>query len=87
MKRVGQHRMPIAITPIHRHTDHRTHRFDQSSILIVDGTAAIEMVVMFRNFQHAFAGNVAAAQDILEERNHVFAFFGAAERQDEQRVV
>ena len=54
-------------------------RGDKIASLIVDGALAAELVVVFRYFEHAFARDVPAAQDVFEEGYDVFAALGAAE--------
>ena len=57
-------------------------RGHELTILVVDGAAAVEVVIVPGYFEHALAGNVAAAQHVFQERNHVFMFFGTTEGQD-----
>jgi hypothetical protein len=40
-----------------------------------------------RDLQHALARDVATAQHVFEEGQHLVRRFGAAEGDDEQRVV
>ena len=54
--------------------------------MIVDRAAAIEMIVVFGDGQHSFARDVAAAQDVLQKRNHVFAFFRTAKRNNKKGI-
>ncbi len=85
--RVGQQRMPVPIAPINGQRNTLPQRRHQRAILIVDGTAAVEVVIVLGHFEHPLPRNVAAAQHVFQKRNHLFMFFGAAERDDQQRVV
>ncbi len=38
---------------------------NQFAILIVNGAAAVEMIIMLRHFEHPLARNVAPAQDVF----------------------
>ena len=91
-QRVGQKRMPVAITPINRQP--RPVRLklalqagDQGASLIVDRALAIEMMIMLRDREHSLARNVAPAQHILEERNYVVGLLRSAERKHQDCVV
>src|SRR4030095_1543598 len=55
--------------------------------LLVDGARSVEVIVVFRHFEHAFAGNVAAAQNIFEERNDTRGSPRSAEGNNQNRVV
>ena len=57
--------MPIAVTPINGQRDGFAKRANQRAILIVNGAASIEMIIMFRDFEHTFARNIAAAKNIF----------------------
>jgi len=45
------------------------------------------VVIVFGYCEQAFPRDVAAAEDVFEERNHVVMFFGAAEAEDQKGVV
>ena len=60
---------------------------DQFAALIVDRAAPAEVVVVLRHLQHALARHVAAAQDVLEERDHVCRTFRTAEGHDQNGIV
>ena len=79
--------MPVSISPIHRHVQRGAQLADQLAILVVDRTPAVEVIVVFRDFEQPLARNVAPAQHVLEERNHFLMFFGSTERNHHQRVV
>jgi hypothetical protein len=57
-------------------------RSDECPVLIVDRTAATELVVMFGHFEHPLAGYVSAAQYIFEKRQNVVGSVRPAERYD-----
>ena len=71
--------MPVAIAPVDGKRDAFAQGADQVAALPVDGTRAVEVVVVFGDFEHALTGDVAATENIFEERDDVFAVFGAAE--------
>src|SRR5215467_3088537 len=84
--------MPIAISPIDRKLGTMLRKLfferrNQFAHLLVDGALAFEVVVMFGDGEHALAGNVASAEDVLKEGNDVFAGFWSAERDDQDAVV
>ena len=58
-----------------------------AAILIVDGAAAVEVIIMLGHFQHPLARHIPPAQDVFEKRNHVFVFLRTAEGDDQQGVV
>ena len=53
---------------------------DQRTVLVIDRTPAAEVVVVFSDFQHAFARNVPSAENILEKRDHVVRRFRPPKR-------
>ena len=74
--RVGQQRVPVPIAPINRQRNTLPQRRNQRAILIVDGTAAVEVIiVVLGDFKHPLPRNVAAAQHVFKKRNHLFVFF------------
>ncbi len=84
--------MPIAITPIDGQLQAVARqlafqRGDQCTVLIVDRAPAIEVIVMFRDGEHALARHVAAAQYILEKRHDVVRLFGSSERKHQNGVM
>ena len=44
---------------------------DQFARLLVDGTLAVEMVVVLGDGEHALARDIASAQHVFEERNDI----------------
>ncbi len=91
-QRVGEKRMPVAIAPVNRNPRTQAREFalkagDQRAILIVDRALAAEVIVMLGDFEHAFTRNVAAAQNVLEERDHVVGLFRTAEGEYDNGVV
>ena len=79
--------MPVAIAPINRQRHQRRQRGNQIAALLIDRAAPIEMVVVFRHGEHAFAGNIAAAQNIFKEGNYVVTALRPAEGYKQQSVV
>ena len=84
--------MPIAIAPVERQRDVRRGEFgaqhrEQRAHLIVNRTATIEMIVVLGDRHHSFAGDILAAQDVLEKRQDVIVALRAAEGHNENRVV
>src|SRR6185312_10360845 len=60
---VREHRMPVAVAPINRKSrpvqlQLVLQRRDQSAVLLVDGAAAAEPVIMFGDFEQALAWDV-----------------------------
>jgi hypothetical protein len=49
-------------------------RLNEFATLLVDGADAIEVIVVFSDFQQSFAGHGFATEDIFEERDHIIAF-------------
>ena len=45
------------------------------------------MLVMLGHFEHPLSRDVAAPEDVLEERHHVVRAIGAAERHQDYRIV
>ncbi len=62
-------------------------RGDQVPALLINGTAPVEVVVVFGHFEQALARNVAAAEYIFQEGNDVFGVLRSAEGNNENRVV
>src|ERR1019366_3095822 len=85
-KSVCQQRMPIAVTPVNRESYHLAQRGDQFAILIVNGAAAFEMIVVLRYCEHALTGDVAASQHILQEGDNLFALFRAAKGDNQKSL-
>src|SRR6185312_11156712 len=84
--------MPVAVSPIDREMETGGFEFrfeggDQVAALAVDGADAIEVVIVFGDFEQALAGDVAAAEDVFEERDDILALFRAAEGNEEKGVV
>ena len=59
----------------------------QLTVLLVDGTLAPEMVVVFGDCEHAFAGDVLAAEDVFKEGDDFVVGLGPAKRHDQQCVI
>ena len=83
--------MPVAIAEVDRQVDAvrvelGSEGRDQRPVLRVDRADAAEVLVVLRDLLEPLARHVAAARDVLEERNHVVRSFGPAERDDEDRV-
>ena len=62
---VSQHRMPVAIAPVNRDVDDFFQCRNQCPVLVVKRAAADEVVIMFGNFKHPFARNIASTQTIF----------------------
>jgi hypothetical protein len=62
-------------------------RGNQLAGLLVDGTLAAEMIIVFGDGEHALAGNVSSAQNIFEEWDYIFGRFGTTEGDYKNRVV
>ena len=60
---------------------------NQLAGLLVDGTLAFKMIVMFSDGEHAFARNIFSPKHILEKRNDIFSRFGTTERDNQESVV
>ena len=59
----------------------------QRAGLLVERAFAAELPIVLGHFEHPLARNILAAQDILEEWQHVVRAFGSAECDDQHRVV
>src|SRR5256885_1328484 len=84
--------MPVAIAPIDRHlratrSQLGIEQSNQLAHLPIDGTDAAKMVVMFGDFEHALARDIASAQHIFKERNDVSWLLRPAECDQKERVV
>ena len=91
-QRVGQHRVPVSISPVDRQRDAvpvelRPQRGDQVADLSIDRADAAEMVVVLGDLQKSLAGDVSAPRDVFQERQHIFAALGPAKTDDENRIV
>src|SRR6202140_1991131 len=91
-QRVGEHRMPVAVSPIHGQVWFMLRKFvfegrDQVACLLVDGAFAIEVVVVLGHREHALTWNVASAQHIFEEWDDILPGFRATEGDNKDRVV
>ena len=80
--------MPVAVSPIDGHLDAVILELllqcgNQLLVLVIDGAASVKVIVMLGHFQHAFARNVFAAQDVLQKWQHIFMLFRPAERDDQ----
>jgi len=60
---------------------------EQGPVLFVDRAAAAEVLVVLGHLQHALARYVAAAENVLEEREHVVGAVRTAEGNEEHRAV
>lgn len=92
LQRLRQKRVPVAIAPVNRQVDVVLRKFsphgrNEFAHLRVDGTDAIEMFVVRRHFEQPLARDISSPEHILQKRNDVFTLFGAAEADDENRVV
>ncbi len=91
-QRVGEVGVPVAVAEVDRQPDPvrgelGLERRDQIAVLLVDRADAAEELVVMADLREPLARDVASARDVLEERDHVVGPLGAAERDDEQRVV
>ena len=91
-QRVGQQRMPIAIAPIDRQRRAVGGQLgleggDQGPILVVDRTAAAEMLVVLGHGQHPLARDIFAPQHVFQKRHHLVRPFGSAEGDDQHGIV
>ena len=80
---VRQQRMPVAVSPIDGKVQTVLREFfferrDQFADLLVDGTLAIEVIIMLRDRQQTLVRNIPSAQHIFEKGNDVIAGFRAA---------
>ena len=83
--------MPVAVAEVDRQVDAATaqlrlERGDQLAVLGVDRADAAEQLVVVRDVEQPLARDVAAARDVLEERQHVVRPLRAAERDEHDRV-
>ena len=62
-------------------------RGDQRPVLGVDRADAAEMSVVLGDLFEPFSRNVAAAGDVFQKWHDVVHALGAAEREDEERIV
>ena len=58
-----------------------------SAVLVVDRALPADRGVVLGHFEQALARDAAATGDVLEERQYVVRAFGAAEAQQQDRVV
>src|SRR5215471_1429319 len=89
---VGEHRMPIAISPIDGKIRTVVSKFvldgcDQITCLLVNRAFAVEVVIVFGNGEHAFARDVASAKHVFEEGDDMVMTFRTAERNHQECVV
>ena len=89
--RVPEVRMPVAVAEVDRQLDAasaqlRLECLDQLTVLGVDRTDAAEQLVVVGDIEQALARDVASARDVLEERQDVVRPFGAAERDEHDRI-
>ena len=90
--RVGQVGRPVAVAPVDRQVETarrelRLQRRDQRAVLRVDGAHAAEAEVVLADSEQTLARDVAAAGDVLEERQHVVGTLWPAEGDEQQGVV
>ena len=62
-------------------------RGDQITTLLIDGAYATKLLVVLGDFQHPLAGNVLAAQHVLQERHDVFGALGTSEGNEQQGII
>src|SRR5580658_673199 len=84
--------MPVAVSPIDGKVGTLHGQFglecrDELAILIVNGTFAAEVVVMFGDFEHALAGDIFSAQDVFKKWHYIVGPFGATEGRNEDCVI
>jgi hypothetical protein len=79
--------MPVAISPVDRQRDCSLERRHQLTVLVVDGAAAVKVVVVLGYFDHPLARDVSATQHILEKGHYIFWFFRAAEGEHQGGIV
>jgi hypothetical protein len=60
---------------------------EEFAALVVDRAHAVEVVIVFGDFEHALARDVFASEHIFKEGNNVVVFFGASEGDEEEGVV
>src|SRR5438270_3660910 len=92
LKRFGQHRIPVAISPINGELGSMLREFalercDEFANLLVDRALSAEMVVMFRNREHTLARNIPSAQHVFEKWHYLFGGLRSAERDNKNGVV
>ena len=83
--------MPVAVAEVHRQVDVvraqlDLERCDQRAVLLVDRADAAEQLVVMRDVEQPLARDATPAGHVLEERHDVVRTFGAAERDDDDRV-
>ncbi len=76
--------MPVAIAKVDRQMRAAVGEFPRESgyeraVLSVDGSSAVERVVVLGDLQQALARHIPAAQDIFQKWDHVFAALRSAE--------
>ena len=91
-QRVGQQRMPVAISPVDRQLRAVAGQLelqiaDEGPILLVDRALAAEMIIMLGDREHPLPGDVLAPQDVFQERDDLFRLFRSAERDDQYGIV
>lgn len=76
--------MPVAITPVDWEGESTAFAFrfdgsDQSAALFVDGADTSEMLVVFGDFEHPFAGYIFSPQDVFQKGEDIIGAFWATE--------
>ena len=84
LHRVGEHRMPVSISPVNRQFDLMRIEFllqgrDDITALRIDRANAAEQRIVFGHLEHSFSRNISSAEDIFEEREDIIGSFGTAE--------
>jgi hypothetical protein len=65
----------------------RVDRREQVPALLVDRGHAVEVVVVLGHLEQALLGHATTARHIAQERHHVVGVLGAAEGEQEKRVI
>jgi hypothetical protein len=83
--------MPGAVSPVDWEGESTGFAFcfdggDQSAALIIDGADPSEMLVVFCDFEHPFAGYIFSTQDVFQEGEDIIGAFWSPEGDEQDRV-
>ena len=92
LKCVGQKRVPVSISKIHRQIDLLesqlfSESLNQSEVLFIDGTLAPEMIVVLRHRFESLARNAAPSGHVLQKRHNVIGFVGPPKRNNDEGLI
>jgi hypothetical protein len=86
-QRVGEHRVPVPVAPVHRQIQMWRQRVEQRAALLVDRRYAAEVPVVLGDLRQPLRRHAAAPRDVCQERQHVVRAFRPAEGEQQERVV